>query len=91
MSEFATPLKTVKTRKSHICCCYERFCDSGYGLEDVPDQFHGAIARMRETKGVIPIGSECYFWSGKYDGEMYTAYADKEMHDLICEMQWFDN
>lgn len=91
MSEFSTPIKTVKTRKEHSCCCFQRFIESDYSVDDISDEYREAIEKLYNNDGKIPKGTECYTWSGKFDGKMFTAYADKDMYRLICEMGWFDN
>ncbi|UOL47456.1 hypothetical protein vBVpPvVp04M_00063 [Vibrio phage vB_Vp_PvVp04_M] len=64
--------------------------DSGYSVDDIPEKYRESAERLLKNWGNIPAGSECYTWSGKFDGEMFTAYADKDMYALTCEMDWFD-
>lgn len=88
MSEFTTPARKVTARVDHDCCCYDIYADSGYGMNEIPEKYHDAINRMKEQKGKIKKGDECYYWSGRFDGEFFHAYADPEMLDLIYDMGW---
>ena len=87
---FSTGYKTVTARKEHDCCCFDIYLASGYGAIDVPCEYREAIHDMRDKKGKIQIGEEYIMWSGMADGEFFTARANKRMHELICEMEWFD-
>lgn len=87
---FSTSAKEITARKQHECVCYQRYVESGYGKVDIPDIYHDAVDRMKDNRGMINSGDKCLFWSGKFDGEMYSAWADIEMHSLIVDMEWFD-
>lgn len=91
MSNFQTELKTVKARKEHDCDCYQRVMESGYTLNDFDEKYHDELNRLACNSGKIEIGEEHFEWSGCFDGEMFTAKANKAMYDLVCEMEWFDN
>lgn len=90
MSDFSTSLKTVVTRKDHPCDCFQRYRESGYCIYDIPEMFQDAVREAGELDGIIPAGTECYMWSGKFDGRMFTSHSFKGMHSLICYMDWFD-
>ena len=80
MSNFTTAIETIKTRVNHRCACFDIFDASGYGLADIPNAYHSSVIRMTSSDGVIKAGSECYSWSGCFDGEMFTAYSDRDMY-----------
>lgn len=91
MSNFSTPAKIIKARKQHDCCCYERVVDSGYSIDDFDEKYHDQLRKMKANGGKIEVGEEYLSWSGSFDGEMFTARANKIMHELVCDMEWFDN
>ena len=88
---FSTDIKTLTARKEHDCCCYDIYLASGYGVEDTPLEYWSVLHDMRFKNGMIQVGEEYVMWSGVFEGEFFTARANKRMHDLICEMEWFDD
>lgn len=90
MSDFTTDAKEIIARKDHRCCCYEIYVDSGYGLDDIPEVYREAVKRMQDKKGIIQKGEKCLYWSGRFDGEFFRAYADADMLNLINDMEWTD-
>lgn len=87
---FVAPIKTVVARKEHNCCCYDIFLASNYSAEELPKEYLNDLYEMRDKKGKIEVSEEYFMWSGIYDGEFFTARANKRMYELICEMEWFD-
>lgn len=88
---FSTETKTLTARKEHDCCCYGIFIASNYSAEDCPKEYYDELYDMREKNGKIQVGEEYFMWSGVFDGEFFAARANKRMHELICEMEWFDD
>lgn len=91
MSNFTTVLRTVKARKQHDCDCYQRINDSGYSIDDFDTKYHSELTRLKANGGKIETGEEHYEWSGCFDGEMFTAKANKLLYELVCDMGWFED
>lgn len=88
MSEFQTEIKTITARSEHYCWAYEIICDTGYGEPDFTKDEWDAIKKMKESGGKIKNGESCYFWSGKFDGEMYSAWANVELFEIVFKYGW---
>jgi hypothetical protein len=83
MSDFSTQPKFVKTRKKHECNAFLFLDNSGFGEKDLDNEEWMHVKRLRENNGMIPAGTECYFSTGKFDGDMYSVWYDKDI-DAIC-------
>lgn len=85
MSDFSAPLKLVKTRKPHNCSAWESLVNSGLGEHDLEADEWKHYQRMVNQKGIIPAGSECYYSTGKCDGEMFNSWYNKDIDDICIK------